>query len=687
MWLETSKTRLFFDMHLPAWPGKGIAESFDPGRIADTFAAAKADSVIAYAKCQYGNFYTKLPGEALHPGLAGIDLLEELTERLSAKGLRTIAYYSVSWDERMADEHPEWLVENVRGERGVGQYRWRTLCINGPYADLVERHIRSISGKPIDGLWIDMTIVGDGHCYCPRCRKSYFESRGRYPAESPDDPAYADFLAFRYDLVEAFYKRMRKAAREEKAAIAITNNYWGYPYSSTGMGSRAVGAAAGADFLTGEAYTDWTGIRATSFLPIFLRSVANGRPFESLVSRFVNTWDYSVKPRDFLAFECFSVFAHGATVTVDDAPYHDGRLDEALYAEDVAPTFGEIRKQLPAVAGAPLRYAAVFHSQRTKDVRTDQADFIKDISGAFRILRDLHLPVEFLFDEDLSERSLAGLALVLLPNVEALSEDEWAVLEAFIASGGFVLASGAIGSGAAARRIDELLGSVRRGWSPYSLSYLRLGDRSPRDILVRGRYVAYDFRGGRGEVIDPICETDTGTFFHNNLPAPYRPTGIPGILERKWGAGSFALFTQPIFRHYAKQPSRELREEARDLIFAHCPRPEIELRIPMKMDYSIFRDGETYYVHLLNPNVEPALCCGLMDTLDGNFERSYEYMEEVVPIHDLGILVRSEKVVSVTALREGSPVTATGGEAGTEIRVERVALWEIVKIVVGGGAS
>ena len=48
----------------------------------------------------------------------------------------------------------------------------------------------------------------------------------------------------------------------------------------------------------------------------------------------------------------------------------------------------------------------------------------------------------------------------------------------------------------------------------------------------------------------------------------------------------------------------------------------------MRMDFSIVEAGSggTLYVHLLNPSIEPSLCCGLVDIYDGAFERSYEYM-------------------------------------------------------------
>ncbi len=105
----------------------------------------------------------------------------------------------------------------------------------------------------------------------------------------------------------------------------------------------------------------------------------------------------------------------------------------------------------------------------------------------------------------------------------------------------------------------------------------------------------------------------------------------------------------------------------------------------MKLDFEMVEDAGTVHVHLLNPNVEPSLCCGMMDIYEGRFERSYEYMEETVPVHDLRILVRRDRVDGVTTLRESSPVEMHRVADGWEIRVERVSLWEIVKIDLGPG--
>ena len=107
----------------------------------------------------------------------------------------------------------------------------------------------------------------------------------------------------------------------------------------------------------------------------------------------------------------------------------------------------------------------------------------------------------------------------------------------------------------------------------------------------------------------------------------------------------------------------------------------------MRMDFSVVEAGTTSYVHLLNPSIEPSLCCGMMDIYDGAFERSYEYMEETVPVHDLRIRLHGGRVVDAQALREKSPVRVSEVDGAGEIAVDRVALWEVIRVQTAGRAA
>ncbi len=205
------------------------------------------------------------------------------------------------------------------------------------------------------------------------------------------------------------------------------------------------------------------------------------------------------------------MFAHGATVCVDDQPFHDGAFDERLYRDELRAVFGDISRAEASVSGRHARYAALFHSQRTKDRCPDQRDFVRDLCGSFRLLHDLHLPVEFAFDESLDGLRETG-PLLLLPGAAHLDSGDWQAVDGFMRRGGLVIA-GLVGFGMSpecARPFGTSASrpAMRRD-SPCPTCVTRDADR---DILVRGRASIYRpgpawSRGQLGEVVDPICET------------------------------------------------------------------------------------------------------------------------------------------------------------------------------------
>jgi len=366
---------------------------------------------------------------------------------------------------------------------------------------------------------------------------------------------------------------------------------------------------------------------------------------------------------------------------VDDQPLHTGRFDAAVYREDLRGIFSDVASLSRTVEGRHVRYVSVYHSQRAKDRCRDQREFVRDLCGAFRLFRDLRLPVDFTFDERGALPDPSEVPVLALPGATELTAQEWQRLAAFAQAGGLLLAAGGIGGEPAVLAALAELGIAPGAASEFSLSYLRLEAAGGRDLPVRGRWAALSAASGaRGEVIEPLCETGPTRFFHNNLPSPHRPSGVPALVEVPIGAGALVVFPQPLFRHYAKEPSRELRALAGGLVARHAPAPAWELAIPMRMDFSIVEAGTTSYVHLLNPSMEPSLCCGMMDIYDGAFERSYEYMEEEVPVHDLQIRVRGARVTDVQALREKSPVSVRQAGGDWEITVEKVSLWEVIQI-------
>jgi len=703
MWIQESKRRLFLDMHFPDWPDRQTATRFEPEKIARAFEEASIDSVILYAKCQFGNFYYDSKLGHKHRGLKEQDFFRETYGQLKSRGIQVIAYYSVAWDELYARRHPEWQIRRSDGSIGTDEFRWSTLCVNSPYREIVKSHLKEIAAdlKP-DGYWIDMTIIGRDACYCEHCR-ALFQKTSDLDLPVNQDPGNADFLRFvqfRYDYIQAFYEEIYSLIRNIQPEAAISNNYWGYPYSSHTMGSRAVGSLAQADYVTGEAYTDWTGLSAPGFFCRWLRCVGDGRPYEALISRFTGTWDYSVKPANQLAQEAYTVAANGGTVTIDDMPFADGALDWNLYRE-IAPVYREIKERQACLGGDALSVGAVFHSQISKDLYFHgEAPFISTITGAIRVMREMHLDFDFVFDENLSLERLLKYRFLLLPRVAILTDDHQEILIEYMNQGGLVIAAGELATQAnplltrgGKGPLWEALGVEAKGMSAHEVSFLSdltedyASGMDSRPLTIRGPYVSYSGPGieKMAAVTEPICITSGEVFFHNNLPAPYYPTDVPALWRKQIGKGYLLVFAQDVFAQFATYHQSDMKRLFQNILRYHKALPEVRFHCPSGVETASWeKDGKTI-LHLVNMVGGMGLCTGTMDNFEGRYQRTFEFIDELIPVHGVTVDIAATAMPVISKVLEaGSPppeVKIEQTAEGYRLHIQKVERW--VTLVIG----
>ena len=706
-WFATDKTRIFFDMHLPDWPEKGVAERFDPVALAKTFAETGAESVVFYAKCQYGNFYYPTRNGHLHSGLNGRDLFGEFTHAAHGHGMKVIAYYSASWDTRLAFEHPEWLTSDRDGKVFLG--RWPTLCLNTAYRALIFEHLREIAEQTAaDGLWLDMAIVGKGRCYCRRCGELF---RDRFHADLPrseDDPNWLRFLNWRFDTVEAFFSAARDVVKKRRPDFAFCNNYWGYPYMDASMGSRAVGALKAVDYATGEGYSEWSGITSPSLFAKYLRDASGGKPVEVLLSRFHETWDFTLRPATQIAYEASAVAANGATVTIDDEPYHDGTIELAVY-QTLKPVFGEIHARQDLITGTePLRFAGIWYSQKTHDrcVGDRNPDFIASIAGAYKTLIEAHVPVGFVFDELLTPDLVKQYAVLLLPSVSDLTPSESGILQQYVRNGGGLICLGVTGS---ISGMQDLLGLRYAGLSNHEVHYLEIPHRNDRQgsairhycrtndrqreavnnaigrfelpLLVEGPAckVAPSDGVGSGAVIYPICDSTDQIYYHNHLPAPHTWSTHPAVIRHRIGRGKTIYFAADLARQFAKNGQPILRDIIIDAlnevaqtnlpVRTHCPRTT-ELLV------HVHRSGR-WICHFVSVHLKLPTWYGELAIANDRAARTKDVYEETLPIYNVELSVNRN--VAEALLYPGNlRLKITKIDETTTIRVPRIELWETV---------
>jgi len=95
--------------------------------------AAGANVVLFNVGGIVANYPTELPYHYRNPFLKG-DLTGEVVKRLHAEGIRVIARFDFSKvNERIAQEHPEWLTRDADG-RSVPPYNGQVaVCLNSWY--------------------------------------------------------------------------------------------------------------------------------------------------------------------------------------------------------------------------------------------------------------------------------------------------------------------------------------------------------------------------------------------------------------------------------------------------------------------------------------------------------------------------------------------------------------------------
>lgn len=583
-WWATSRRRVFYDAHTPDWtdphqrgntpePTFPLLSEVNPEADLEILANAGVDSVVLFAKCQYGNAYYPTGVGRPHGSLAGRDLFGEQLEAAHKRGIRVIAYFSNMWDTAAAGQHPEWMLVPSPSRGNTG--RWPALCLLSDYRALALEQVREIARRyPIDGLWSD--ILTAGPCVCHRCEAAFQEIYGRPMPVDRDSEGWVDLIHFSQKVLFDYLAEQRAVLAAERPRAALIPNFYATTFVDAVIG-LSTNHLALADIGSSEGYTDWHGLGFPSFASSYIASGVSGRPREVLVSRFVHTWDFTMRSEAQLRFEAFTVAAHGSAVSLDDQPYATGAIEPEVYRR-LAPVYGRIAERTPWLDGTtPERHVALYASQRARELesllgadenpsngeqsaqfpqsepRSAASDLVAAVTGSYRALVESHVPVDLLDERPESLARLGDYRVLVLADVLSVSEPEVEAIVEFVRGGGGLVVTGPLGiRGERGETVElhpdlaELLGVSYGPASQYTFPYLRLGAELSEEVggwplPHYGRIAELSIHAPDVTVlahrIDPVLETDTSTYWHNNQPAPGRDTDVPVIVERRVGEG------------------------------------------------------------------------------------------------------------------------------------------------------
>lgn len=403
-----------------------VGSDFDAEKFADTLVKANVNSITCFARCHHGMMYydSKLNPERVHPNLKNVNILKEQIAACHRRGIRVPIYTTVQWDQYTANEHPEWMAEDING----GFISWqttyepgfyRTICLNSPYREFLKAHTREILEelRPVDGLFFDILFLNE--CSCKYCRAK-MEGRGYNPAKKNDRLKYAR------EMLDGFMLEMTDFVRQYDKDCTVF-------YNMSHVGPALRGA--------NEAFTHYemeslpSGGWGYMHFPVTARYARTlGRDCLGMTGKFHTEWGdfHSYKNRAALEFECFRMLALNAKCMIGDQMEPCGVLSKPVY-DLIGPVYAQVRQKEPWCAGAiPVNDIGVFTPEEFAGSGLNPS-----IRGVSRMLAE----GGHQFDIVDTRSDISPYKVLILPDRIPVSPELAERLQAHLAKGGAVIGS------------------------------------------------------------------------------------------------------------------------------------------------------------------------------------------------------------------------------------------------------
>lgn len=333
-WYRTSFRRNLVDMHIDDHSEEFLSE-FSPEKYCELLKRAHIKSAMIYLQSHIGLCYYPTEVGIVHKAFArDPSKMRRLVDLCHAEGIDVIGYYSLIYNTREEERHPQWRVLETdtqsRHEMGA---RYGHLCpSNREYVDFVKTQIKEMCDYfPVDGMFYDMTFWSS-LCRCESCRRRWTEETGhREMPTAPDwnDPVWRLYYKKRCEWMGSFAREITAYTKELLPGVSVEHNYansvaGGWELCSTELVNDAC------DYCGGDLYGS---IENHSFAVKYFSSITQSRPCEYMIGRCdPDLKQHTVtKSQARLEKEIMLNVAHHAATLVIDAIDPRGTMDSRVY--------------------------------------------------------------------------------------------------------------------------------------------------------------------------------------------------------------------------------------------------------------------------------------------------------------------------------------------------------------------
>ncbi len=453
-WYSDIWTHYIVGGHFDDWH-PDVFKDFDPEAIVESIASTGTQCYQLLLNDCAGSAYYVSEFEHTNVAFKGEDVFDVMLKGLKERGIRVVGYYSSLFDNRLFVNHPDWRIRDSQGRdsKQIPVYptwgrRAGIVCVNSPYRDLMIKRLDTIGRKyDLDGLFLDMVSFWTPICHCQYCREKYRRDVGSdLPMEMDlNEPSYRRFSEWREESVYSFISEVSKGFKEHRPDAALLFNS-PRPQLTLWYGT-SLRTAELAEMMSGDPVQRDPSPAALVQACSIWDNMSPNRPVRMDIGRFHRGEGQHVGIRDHevLSAAAFGCWAFGCSVLLIDFMNVDGSLYESA-AQAVKNVFDRARPLQQFFGGDRLRSVAVYLSEDTRDYwneahsKEDALWYVSGVSGPFSVFQQEHIPADIITRLNLDE--LDQYALVCLPEMLCMREEEIAKLRAYVERGGTLIASG-----------------------------------------------------------------------------------------------------------------------------------------------------------------------------------------------------------------------------------------------------
>ena len=628
MWYSNNYRRHLIDMHIDDWDDSFMTE-FSVEDYVKNLKLANVTNAMIYLQSHAGLCYYPTKSGVMHKAFVGReDTMRKLFDRCHEEGIAVTAYYSLHYNTREHDRHPEWRYLRANGlskrEAGVAikdsaeldfgsakSARYGMCCPNNPgYREFVYAQIEEMVElyPDIEGLFFDMPYWS-GPCYCQHCQARFKAEKGY---EMPKQARQGTHEVT--DMIDCLHRWMgewiqmvtdhvKKCAPtmsvEHNFAPGIAGESW------NGCGE---GVANASDFVGGDLNG---GLVNQSLACKFYQNITKNAPFDYMCTRCKPRLSSHTmtKTEDEMKVEVMLTAAHhGASMAIDCID-PVGTIDERV-SRMIGRVYSFLAPYEPYFKGKMVEDIGIYYSLRSRhSTYGEKFDNKTSSKGLTKKLVEANLP----FGVTGNFHSIDEYKILILPMVTDFESDDVARIVSYVENGGRVFMIGATSNELLRRLLDAEFIKYTKEKSIY-IAPTEKG--KPYFLDFNKKYpVAYNGvapvikAGDNCEVLAtltlPYTEPDNVSFSSIHSDPPGRPTDTPLVIRRNVGKGQVIWSALPL--ESVETFDYEYGLIFRNLLLSLVPDyvPSFAGNAPEDVEVTLYDAGDVYTVNVCTIDKRP----------------------------------------------------------------------------------